>query len=156
MASFLRESGIEVALDHKGAKGKRILTIFRTEAHSTAATATTATQNPSEPQSQSLADPPAGGGSNGPAVQPPPVPQPPPSGAALNSLKKQDESLTGGGGGEDGGDLHLGSNGAFNQINLCRQCGPVDWQWVNGNWICPKCGAPAGVKRPGDIERIEI
>src|SRR3989442_10751920 len=40
----------------------------------------------------------------------------------------------------------------LDRTDLCVRCGPVDLQWKNGAWSCPKCGThwahlPAGMDR---------
>jgi hypothetical protein len=160
LATFLRESGIDVTFDQKGAKGKRILTITRTERYFTAITATTATHDESTSQNQAFADRAVGGSSVlEVAVVAPPRSQPPPGKAHRKPLEERAESREGGGSGAGGGVLQPDSNLSSNRSNLCPQCGPVDWEWIKKAWTCPNCGAIAGAvqgDRAVGIERFEI
>jgi Domain of unknown function (DUF3854) len=160
LATFLRESGIDVTFHQRGAKGRRILTIIRTGTYFTATTASTVTQNESGPPNQLLADQVAGGGSSTKvAVDPPPGSQPPPPKADRNLLEGRRAQGEGGGGDGGGGVLQPDSNGNSQPSNLCPECGPVDWEWIQGTWACPNCGAVAGaveVDPAVEIERFEL
>lgn len=79
LATFLRESGIEVILpDKKGAGGARIVTVRRIASHVTATTATTATAEAVSPLNQPFGSTVASGGQSlGVAVEPRQENQPP-------------------------------------------------------------------------------
>jgi hypothetical protein len=62
LATFFRESGTHIAFPTKGAKGRRILTIFRTGGEMTATTATTAAQPADDSAAQRHGDDEQGGG----------------------------------------------------------------------------------------------
>ncbi len=167
LATFLRESGIDIAFPPKGAKasrGKRVLTITRTVSQSTAATATSATQADDDPSAQSVRkDHPGGGTGDEVADETGPGPQPPPVSAEPGPLKTHGQqrevakvavvavdcsAILGG----------TASPAEDDQIYRCLRCGLVDWTWNGSAWVCPQCGAPAaGQRAPGaDTERFEL
>jgi hypothetical protein len=160
LATFLREAGIKVEFPSKTTNGQRPVTIFRTTPQRTAATATTAT-----PESVLSADQPVraeqeSGGVSAVAVEPHVDNPPPLLDSPATSMKNQDVPTPRSDSGGGGGGLQNRSNVGHHRINLCRQCGPVDWKWTDGAWTCPKCGAPAGSGIPDlpsdEIDRFEL
>jgi hypothetical protein len=161
LATFFRESGTHITFPTKGAKGRRILTIFRTGEETTATTATSASQPADDSAAQRHGDDEQGGGraermadTSPHDIEPPPEPPPP------NSLKRSEMQPESGGGGGGGGCLSLKSvfeehaAPTSDRVDLCDRCGPVDWQWADGTWVCPNCGEPARNQRR--LERIEL
>jgi hypothetical protein len=160
LVTFLRESGIEISFCPRGSKGKRPLTIERKWSHSTATTATSDSKE--APDHGDTAERPNGGMSSGVEDQSPPSEEPSPQPASVNPLK-----ASGNGGGEAvvaevtvvcSPDLESQAFGtAANHVNVCPHCGPVEWRWTNGVWVCPKCGEPApGQPHRAERERIEL
>jgi hypothetical protein len=160
LATFLREAGIKVDFPPKTTNGQRPVTIVRTTPHRTATNAATATSGSVLSADQPVRAEQESGGVSAVAVEPhvdnpSPLPDSP-----ATSMKNHDVPgpIGDSGGGGDGWQNR--SNGDNHRINLCRQCGPVDWQWVDGAWTCPKCGAPAGVRKPDvppdEIDRFEL
>jgi hypothetical protein len=164
LATFLRESGITVTFQPKGAKGLRLVTLARTTPDLTAATATTAPVDPSPPHLQQLeSQPPDGGRAAGVADRLPPDQQPPPDSLAAMSLN---------GRGNQQGEAEVAEVAVVcstvlehqtahaDRFDLCARCGRVDWEWVRGVWVCPNCGDPArgqeSQAQRADIERFEI
>ncbi len=163
LATFLRESGIHITFPVKGAKGRRILTIFRTVGETTATTATSASQPAQDSATQSHGDDEQGGGGVDQVADASPLhggspPEPP----LPNPLKTDETQPEGGGGGEGGGGLSPES--VFEEhaaptpdgIDLCNRCGLVECRWEDGIglWVCPNCGEPARNQRRR--ERIEL
>ncbi len=162
LATFLRESGIEVTFHPKGTNGKRPVTITRAGLHPTATTATSATTDSTGSPNQSDASGQPGGGVAAEVAEQSPLEVEPPLGlASANPLYGGDNGV---------GEVVVAdvavdrtpvlesvvSGTSANRINLCAQCGTVEWEWVNGMWVCPHCGEPApGQKRP-ERERIEL
>ncbi len=124
LATFLREAGIEITFPDPGAKGtggKRLLTITRTGGYSTATTAATATEEPAAPLNQRVRQDSEIGGSRPPlvAVEPPLHVQPP-----------------------------LEPEAEIPRADVCAECGPTDWRWGGGVWVCAVCATPARSRRP--------
>jgi hypothetical protein len=167
LATFLRESGIDIVFPPKGTKashGKRVLTINRTASQTTATTATSASQSTDTAMAQSVTAEQYGGGSeHRVADEPRPGPRPPPASAEPGPLKangKQPEvakvavvavdrrALLG----------DTSSTAEDDQLYRCSKCGLVDWTWNGSAWVCPQCGAPAAGQRvrDADTERFEL
>jgi hypothetical protein len=149
LATFLRESGIEISFHkRKGTGGQRLLTIARTSGNLIASTATSAPD-----PTLALADQPrradAASGDMNPGVedkphlgdQPPlqPLPdiQPNGNGFPRRSAEVAVEAVV------CGMNLVVSPEGQHDRIDLCAQCGPTEWRWTGTTWICRDCGAPA-------------
>jgi hypothetical protein len=167
LAPFLRESGIDVRFPPKGvkgAKGKRELIILRIPVQTTATTASTATHESNHSSDQGdTAEQPGGGRASEVAVQSPPAEQPPPNSTSPNCLNGNGNRT----GVAEVAVEAVGCSTVLNghadavvpsyRVDLCARCGRVDWLWVDGAWVCPKCGEPArGQHQPGERERIEL
>jgi hypothetical protein len=151
LITFLRESGIEITFNPRGAKGERTLTIERTAKDSTASSATIASADPPDSGDQTIRKEEAGGGtSSGMPEEPPTTEQPPPdwtSAIPLNGRANRqraaevaEEAVS--------RESNLGAQFTFDRIDLCAQCGPVNWEWVGRAWICPECREPARGQSP--------
>jgi hypothetical protein len=133
LVTFLREVQILITFPPKGTNGQRTLTITRGKTHSTATTATTATFRPACSPDQPVTPEGASGGSGSKvADDAPAVEQPPPGPSEVNSLEGRDHK----------GEVAVVAEMA---VNSCAHCGPIEWTWVDGAWVCPNCGgAPLG------------
>jgi hypothetical protein len=131
LVTFLSELQILITFHAKGTNGQRTVTITRGKTHLTAATVTTATFRPACSPDQSVTPEGASGGAGSKmAVEVAAVEHPPPESPGANPL-------------EGRGHEREVAVVAEVAVNFCTQCGPVEWIWVGGAWICPNCGEPA-------------
>jgi hypothetical protein len=116
LATFLRESGIEITFPGNG--GRRLLTITRKGGHLTAPTAPTATGQSAPLLNQRVRSASAAGGLRSPL--------------AVETLLSDRPPLT--------------PSADTSRIDFCTRCGPTDWLWKDKQWVCGACALPARVK----------
>jgi hypothetical protein len=167
LVTVLRKSGIEVTFSQRGAKGRRLVTITRKPVDRTVTTVTSAFTDQICSVDQQVADEGLGDGSaagvtveSDLGIGPPPRPV---KAISLNGRGNQprvaevtveavvcSEIPNAQGGREE----------TLYRVDLCTNCGRVDWEWVGGTWVCPGCGEPVRGQRTGDhppdIERFEL
>jgi hypothetical protein len=158
LASFLRESGIEIGFPVKGTKGRRVLTICRVVSETTATSATSSAQAPDDLKDQSPERSNAGGGSEAEEfdgrIQPAEAPPTSMTGDPLNTEENHS------GVAKVAVDSSNSSSDASQDLNpyLCSTCGLVEWEWDGGQWVCPTCGLPASSRESPETEteRFEL
>jgi rubredoxin len=160
LTTFLREAGIQISFQSRTSKGKRPLTITRTTITSSATPATPETGDSDTSQEQSdTADRSSSYRPAGPANEPPPDEGPSPRPSSNNPLADYSNDkreavvpkvavdcssvLDGQHSGRDPRDL----------VGICPGCGPVEWERVNGNRVCPICRQEPSSTRLGQEER---
>ena len=164
LVTFLRELQIRITFHTRGTNGQRTVTISRAEPHSTATSATTA--NPGSDGSSGqmdTAEQPGGGRASEVASQACQDRQPPPESSPANSLKGTGSDTVE----AEVAEVTIDCEGvpsdrehtvaASDPINLCARCGPVCWEWMSGEWVCPVCLAPARSQSTSSVrERIVL
>jgi hypothetical protein len=136
LVTFLRELRIQIKFHSRGTNGQRTITLSRPEAHSTATTVTTDIGGPAGSADQSVTPEEASGGSGSKVTDDASAAEQPPLGPAdATSLEVRDQ--------ETGVAVVT-----VVTVNCCIRCGPVEWIWVDGAWICPNCKEPAPKKAP--------
>jgi hypothetical protein len=159
LKTFLREVGFDVVFHPRGTNGQRLLSIARTDMHLTVTNVTTVTETARDHLHQSLSRVSSGDGLPiQVTVEPSPDYQPSPEPPLSDPLNTFPLSAVSGEGDGSDGDLRLRSSSVDHHTspgNVCRKCGPVDWEWDGREWVCPKCGQPASNRIP-EMERFEI
>lgn len=162
LVTFLRQSGVDVSFAQR-AKGKRPVTIKRIGLLTTVTNVTTTAHDEKHSAGQSDSTNRQDGCFEGAATaQPSPGDKP--------STNAADGTRSPARGCESGNtvvpevtvvcsaipkDQVLRS--ASTRTDVCPSCGPTDWQWLNGKWVCPRCGAPApGQPGKSERERFEL
>jgi hypothetical protein len=155
LLTFLRESGVDVALPAKTAKGYRKLAITRKSPGSTASFATIATRESDGVENLNLLKLNAGGGcTTEVAVASSEQIKSPPDCAARDLLKtnelRAEVAVVSG----NQNFAPSSSKSAY----LCSTFELVEWIWKDPQWVCPESGRPAPLPRSaeGERERFEL